>query len=743
MAGSFSPSGGAYLNEGVVQVQGDLTLNSAVHFENSGTLAVFGQGMLNGTLDNAGLATFDVGLTVNGSGALQNTCALGTLGGFTNNSALSGNSGLVTVDGVFLNNGAWRQSSGAVLTAAGLTDDGSVGGFGGYQFSGATSVQGSFVGDSAATPIRVQTVAPPGQIFDVETGTVTNVVRAPVAPTAVLPDCAVPGNQTADLEVSKAGPATVLEGGTVTYQITVINLGPSDATDVVISDPLPAGFTLDPSSTTGTVTGGVLSWQLGTVAAGATVPLTFSGVATAPVGSTLVNVVSGTSTTADPSPSNNDGSAESSTVETVVVGAPPTNTAPVADDLVRDTTTGALVLGTVTATDPDPGQELTFSMSTPPGNGLALVSPSGGFVYESLSDFAGVDTFDFEVCDNAQPVACDTASVTINVRPRATDDLAETFAGQPVTVPVVSNDTDGAPLDATPVTPPSNGFVTLDPAAGHAVYTPGPGFTGVDSFEYRICSPTVPTFCDTAAVTVTVLAQNDPPTVAPLTLTTTTGTPVPGALVVDDPDAGDALTTYRGVPPRTGTAVVGADATTTYTPRAGFAGRDSYGDFVCDDGVPQLCSSGQVTVEVYPVAQPDAATTPQDTAVDIGVTGNDLGDVAGPTLAAAPLHGAVTFSGGVARYVPAAGFTGTDTFTYSICASTAADLCATTTVTVTVTRGRADADPRAHAGTLPTPAPDDDGVLAATGADAAPVLGLGLGALLIGGTLVLVARRRS
>lgn len=739
VAGSFTPAGGGYLNEGAFQVQGDLVLNTAAHVENSGSLTVAGSGIVNGTLDNAGLVTFGGGLTVNGSGALQNVCVLGAEGDFVNDSPVSGNSGVMTIEGVFLNNGGWRQSGVAVLTAAGLTDDGSVGGFGGYRFSGTTTVQGSFVGDSAVDPIRVQTVAPPGQIFDVATGTVTNVVRTTVPSAPELPDCAVPGNATADLEVSKSGPATVLEGGTVTYEVVVANHGPAVAQDVVVSDALPAGFTLDPGSTTGTVVDGALTWQLGTLAVGATVPLTFSGTATAPAGSTLLNVVSGTSTTTDPSPANNDGSAESGRVTTQVTGAPPpVNNPPVADDLVRDTVTGALLLGTVTATDPDVGQELTFTALVRPANGLLYLGPSGGFVYLSESDFAGVDTFTYQVCDNGTPVACDTATVTINVRPRASDDLGETFVDVPVTVPVLANDTAGAPLDAALATPPVNGSVALDVATGEATYTPAPGFEGVDTFVYRICSPSAPTLCDTATVTITVRPANNPPTVEPLALVTTTGTPVTGSLVVGDPDAGDAVTSFRGVPPRSGTAVVAGDGTTTYTPRPGFAGRDSFSVFVCDDGTPQLCTTGTATVDVYPVAAPDTSATQQDTAVDIVVTGNDLGAVTAPSLASPPSRGTVTFAGGTARYVPAAGFVGTDTFTYTICASTAPDLCATTTVTVTVAAAPVPPEPG------PTPAPPSGGgALAVTGAGPGPLLLAGAVLLLVGGVLLVVARRRA
>lgn len=737
--GGFSPAAGTFLNEGTFRVEGAMNLNGPVAFESTGTLSVLGSAVVNGPLVNAGSATFAGGLTVNGSGALHNTCAVSVTGDLAHNGAGSTNDGLVVVSGDLINNGSWAQTHDGAVDAVGLTDDGIVTGFGVYRFAGATSVQGSFVGDAPDDPVRVQTVAPPGQVFDVQTGTVANTIRTTVDLSGPLPACAVVPGEAADVEVSKTGPATVLEGGVVTYTVTVHNGGPSPAADVVVTDPLPVGFALDPASTTGAVVGGSLVWQLGTLAADQVVTLTFSGAATVPAGSTLLNVVSSASTTTDPTPGNNDGSAGSSQVRTAVVSAPPaSNQPPVADDLVRDTTTGVLVVGSVTASDPDPGQTLRFAVASSPANGVVYLSPSGGFVYVSDRDFAGIETFAFAVCDNASPTpACDTGVVTINVRPRATDDVAVTSADIPVVVPVVSNDTAGAPLDTVPLSPPANGSVVLDPATGAATYTPAPGFTGTDTFAYRICSPTEPTYCDTATVVVDVLPPNRPPTVAPLTLTTTVGTPVAGTLQVADPDAGDVVTTFDGVPPRTGTASVGPTGSTQYRPRAGFAGRDFYGDVVCDDGVPQLCAMGRVTVEVLPVAVPDSTTTPAETAVDIDVAANDLGGVAAATLAASPASGTVTFSGGSARYVPAVGFAGTDSFRYTVCAAVAPALCATATVTITVV---AAAAPRPTP--PPEPAPDIDDVLAVSGVDLGPVLVLGLALVLGGAVLVLVVRRR-
>ena len=51
-------------------------------------------------------------------------------------------------------------------------------------------------------------------------------------------------DQQANLEIVKTGPAAVVAGQTIAYTITVLNAGPSTATDVVVDDPPPADLDL-------------------------------------------------------------------------------------------------------------------------------------------------------------------------------------------------------------------------------------------------------------------------------------------------------------------------------------------------------------------------------------------------------------------------------------------------------------------------------------------------------------------
>jgi uncharacterized repeat protein (TIGR01451 family) len=129
----------------------------------------------------------------------------------------------------------------------------------------------------------------------------------------------------ADVVATKSGPATVNALGNITYNITLQNNGPSPASNVLLTDSLPTGVTYVSATGGGTFSPGpnIVTWPvIATLANGAT--QTFSMVVTAPAnGGPLTNKVAATSSTVDPIPANNDGTAPSATVVT--------NISPVAD----------------------------------------------------------------------------------------------------------------------------------------------------------------------------------------------------------------------------------------------------------------------------------------------------------------------------------------------------------------------------------------------------------------------------
>ena len=112
---------------------------------------------------------------------------------------------------------------------------------------------------------------------------------------------------TADLEITKtAGPDQVDVGGELTYTITVTNNGPADATNVVVSDPLPASADFVSVETTQgdcAETDGTVTCELGSLANGATA--TIEIVVTPTEEGDLENTATVASDQSDPDEANN------------------------------------------------------------------------------------------------------------------------------------------------------------------------------------------------------------------------------------------------------------------------------------------------------------------------------------------------------------------------------------------------------------------------------------------------------
>lgn len=147
-----------------------------------------------------------------------------------------------------------------------------------YQVSGGVSA--GFAPDGAST-IEVTTdsagrataeIVQPEPAIGATTVTI-EVIRPPAADGTTSPLALGTGSvliswSAASLVVRKTGPATAAVGSTMRYCIEVCNSGDMPAANVVLSDTVSRGTTYVDSDPPGTVTGGTVRWQLGTLAAG-------------------------------------------------------------------------------------------------------------------------------------------------------------------------------------------------------------------------------------------------------------------------------------------------------------------------------------------------------------------------------------------------------------------------------------------------------------------------------------------
>ncbi len=275
-------------------------------------------------------------------------------------------------------------------------------------------------------------------------------------------------------------------------------------------------------------------------------------------------------------------------------------------------------------------------------------------------------------------------------QPVANNDSALTPDDTLAAIDVLANDTDPntggtlAPSTVTVVTGPSDGSASPNPATGLVTYTPNTGFTGTDQFTY--------TFADNYGVTsnlATVTIQVFKPT-APFANNDNEVTPGNTPIAIDvlandtDPNPGGMLvplTVTVATSPKDGsTSLNTTTGAITYTPSTGFTGTDRF-TYTVADNFGQTSNAATVTIQVapaadlQPVANADMVTTPGDTAIAIDVLANDSDPNSGGMLNPAsvnvstpPSDGSTMLNTatGAITYTPNYGFTGTDTFEYTV-----------------------------------------------------------------------------
>ena len=109
-----------------------------------------------------------------------------------------------------------------------------------------------------------------------------------------------------------------------------------------------------------------------------------------------------------------------------------------------------------------------------------------------------------------------------------------------------------------------------------------------------------------------------------------------------------------------------------YQPTSDYSGADSFQYTVRDNfGALSNAATVSVTVQPAPVATNDTATLQANSSVTIAVLANDTssGGTLDPTsikIVVATIHGTAAVSGGQVTYTPATGYTGLDTFQYTV-----------------------------------------------------------------------------
>ncbi len=406
--------------------------------------------------------------------------------------------------------------------------------------------------------------------------------------------------------------------------------------------------------------------------------------------------------------------------------------APIANDdaaTVAEDSTSTTISVLANDTDPDNlsapfNAGLVVSAVTLPAHGSVTFTPSG-VSYTSSADYFGTDSFTYTVSDGT---STDTATVTITVTevddaPIAQDDEDAIDEDATATGNVLSNDTDPDNSDGvtgnedtltvTAHTNPSHGSVTIA-ADGEYTYTPSANYFGTDSFTYTGSDGRGGS--DTATVTITVAPVNDAPTISEIADVTMNEDDTSGPISFTVGDVETAAVSLTVTATSSNTTLIpaigivlsgpGASRTITLTPAANEFGTATITVTVSDGTTTTTTPFTVTAVEVNdaPVAGPDSVSTDEDTpllilASDLLANDSDPDnqdssgandDVLAVTAVAATSTrgGTVTLASGTVTYRPPAGFTGFDTFTYTL-----SDGQTTTVGTVTVAVGEVNAPP--------------------------------------------------
>lgn len=311
------------------------------------------------------------------------------------------------------------------------------------------------------------------------------------------------------------------------------------------------------------------------------------------------------------------------------------------------------------------------------------LSNSNGTV--TITDTSGTNqscAFEYRVADN-EGLLSNWASISVtiavgNVPPNAINDLATAQANTPVIIDVLSNDTDSdGTIDSTTVVASqgSNGATTVNGTTGAITYTPGTGYTGPDSFTYTVNDDSG----DTSNTATVSLVVNAPPVAADDSASTGRNVAVNINVLANDSDLFGGLIDATTVSAGNGTnGTTSTNPTTgivTYTPNTNFSGVDSF-TYTVSDTLGGTSNAATATITVInnpPVANNDTATIDVSIVSDvtINVASNDTDvdgslDLTSIVVTSGPSNGSVLVNTGSVTYTPNSGFTGTDSFTYTI-----------------------------------------------------------------------------
>lgn len=259
-----------------------------------------------------------------------------------------------------------------------------------------------------------------------------------------------------------------------------------------------------------------------------------------------------------------------------------------------------------------------------------------------------------------------------------------TYQDTPITLNVVANDPDGTISGLQVVVPPYQGTVVIL-SNSQIKYTPNNGVTGFDFFHLRALD-NFSEVSNTEVFIINIKPPNQPPVANDETYTVYIGEPFyQGTSILnnDSDDNGFTLETLNTTTTQGVAVTISQTGFFNYTPPSGFEGQDTFTYTIKDDA--GATDTGTVFLNVIDKNKPIAVEDNYQTLINTAFTSNGTlgrekltandytpnGQTYTYTTTAetkpTTAGGSVTINGdGSFTYTPPSGFTGVDTFNYTV-----------------------------------------------------------------------------
>ena len=269
------------------------------------------------------------------------------------------------------------------------------------------------------------------------------------------------------------------------------------------------------------------------------------------------------------------------------------------------TVTDTFPAGTITATPSGTGWDcsatapgssaLSCTRPAPIAAGTTLPPISVPVAWDDRTSGRYVNVAEVDSLDNANSPEQSQARDPYVVRPIGADDSATTRVGRPVSLPLLDNDRGSLDPTTVRVREPAHGFAFWSADTQRLYYIPHPGYSGIEHFRYTVRDTSGQRIRQNVTITVTPIARDN-------SATTPFETPVRIPVLRNDRGSLEPATLTVTRAPANGTTAVDAKGRVTYTPNAGFTGRDTF-DYRVADGDGQVVTA-TVTVDVGPPGPP-------------------------------------------------------------------------------------------------------------------------------------------